>query len=284
MSIISRLSKIIITIFALFTIIIFLLNLRLSAKEYQFDLLSLRDDIYYLPPKKWLRPLSLGYNEALRSLLWVKSLIYFGEQVEIGGSHRWLKNYIEAMIELDPYFNKIYHWAGLVTIYHVGLITHEDVKLSIYFLKKGLRYFPNDGDLEYTLGCNYLFELPRFLRTERERERAKTMGAEHMRRAAIFGGGPSWLKSVAASFLERYISTELAIAYLEEALFLTKEEGVRKQLLLKLSRLKSERAAKDLALYIQKVRQRWQKEFPYISLDLYLLIGPKILGKKSLMP
>jgi len=38
------------------------------------------EDIYYLPPPKWLQVMSLGHRRAVADLIWLRALIYFGDE------------------------------------------------------------------------------------------------------------------------------------------------------------------------------------------------------------
>ncbi|MBW2507597.1 MAG: hypothetical protein JRE81_03105, partial [Deltaproteobacteria bacterium] len=50
------------------------------------------EDIYYLPPPDWLQVMSLGYRRALADLIWLRALIYFGDEFENRGAVKHVFN------------------------------------------------------------------------------------------------------------------------------------------------------------------------------------------------
>ena len=38
------------------------------------------EDLYYLPPTDWLRVFSFGWDEAAADLIWMRALVYFGDE------------------------------------------------------------------------------------------------------------------------------------------------------------------------------------------------------------
>src|SRR5688572_8030137 len=71
------------------------------------------EDIYYLPPADWLRVFSLGYDEALADLIWMRALVYFGQEFEHAGRLEYVFEYGDAIAALDPHFLAIYRWIGM---------------------------------------------------------------------------------------------------------------------------------------------------------------------------
>src|SRR5690606_36908356 len=62
------------------------------------------EDIYYLPPPAALRYVSLGWDEAAADLVWLRALVYFGDELIHEGQVRHVFDYTEAMLALDPRF------------------------------------------------------------------------------------------------------------------------------------------------------------------------------------
>src|SRR5262245_31773564 len=74
-------------------------------------------DSYYLPPPDWLPVLALHYDAALADLIWIRSLLYFGEELVHRGEVRYLYQHADAMIALDPKFRAVYHWIAVAALY-----------------------------------------------------------------------------------------------------------------------------------------------------------------------
>jgi len=153
-------------------------------------------DTHYLPPEQALHLFSLGYKEALADLIWVKTVLYFGEKMASNRDYGYLTNYLDAVISLNPYFRRVYLWAGAVTMYNLKQITNESVWLSIKYLEKGREVFPRDWEILFALASNYLRELQSDDPDQTARWRQK--GADYMWQAANVGGGPAYLHSLAA--------------------------------------------------------------------------------------
>ena len=164
-----------------------------KASESHFLRTQRYEDVYYLPPPAWLGLFSLGHKEALADLIWLRSLIYFGDELQHRGNVEHIYQYTDAMLALDPYFKKVYQWVSACALYRTGNVTARDARRVIAYLERAIRVFPDDGELAWTLGANYLYELPPLLATREEKAEAKRRGLEHLKVAALRGAGPPWL-------------------------------------------------------------------------------------------
>ena len=43
------------------------------------------EDLYYLPPPAWLAVMSLGHREAFADVVWMKGLVYVGDEFREDG-------------------------------------------------------------------------------------------------------------------------------------------------------------------------------------------------------
>ena len=155
-----------------------------------------------IPEPSALRVMGLGHTQMMADLIWIQALSYFGSHFVADREYRWLERYVETVIELDPDFRKIYHWAGIVVMYGGQVIDNEAVRTSIRFLELGVERFPDDWDLNFMLGVNYCWELAP--ESEQEARELRLIGARYLRQAAALPGAPSWLalsarKNLAAS-------------------------------------------------------------------------------------
>jgi hypothetical protein len=230
------------------------------------------EDVLYLPRPSALRAMSLGHPELMADLVFVRGLVYFGTQLEEKGEYRWLENYLDTITQLDPQWKTPYRWAGVATMYNGRPITNDMVKLSNHFLELGVRQFPDDWELPFMLGCNYLFEL----KTDdpKQREEWRRIGGDWVRQAAIVGGAPSWVPLLAATIMREEGQEEAAVRHLEEVYVSTQDERTREEIR---NRLLSLHATIDLA---REERERaafeaaWKQTLPYAPADLFVAIGP----------
>src|SRR4051812_21483007 len=229
------------------------------------------EDVLYLPQPSALHALALGHDELAADLVFIRGLVYFGSQLEQKGDYRWLENYLDTITELDPRWKTPFRWAGVATMYNGKPITNQAVLLSNHFLERGVKQFPEDWELPFMLGCNYLFEL--HTDDPKQRDEWRRIGGEWVRHAAIVGGAPSWVPLLAATIMRQEGQEEAAVRHLEEVYVSTQDERtrdqVRNQLLalhakIDLAREQRERTAFD---------QAWKKTLPYVPPDLFVAIG-----------
>lgn len=96
-------------------------------------------EINYLPSGKLLRIASLGYDSLVADLLWVKSVIYFGDEVKKKGDFRWVSHYFDLITDLNPPFEAPYEFGGIVLAAQL-----DDVDGSIALLDKGMKNVSKD--------------------------------------------------------------------------------------------------------------------------------------------
>lgn len=232
------------------------------------------EDVYYLPPPDWLGVLALGHAEAVAGLIWLRALIYYGDELMNRGEVHNLYNYTDAMLTLDPYFKKVYRWVSTNALYRTGHVDAEDAKRAIGYLERGVKLFPDDGELAWTLGAMYLYELPPLLPIEARAE-ARSRGIEHVRLASRLGAGPPWLALSAATELGRLGQHEQQIAHLQEVYDQVSDPNVKRAIEARLATLRSEAFAEALRRTYEELERNRQRDFPYIDRDLYLHVGPR---------
>jgi hypothetical protein len=230
-------------------------------------------DVLYLPQPSALHALALGHDELAADLVFVRGLVYFGSQLEEKGEYRWLENYLDTITKLDPRWKTPFRWAGVATMYNGKPITNQMVMLSSHFLERGVRQFPNDWELPFMLGCNYLFEL--HSPDPKQQDEWRKVGGEWIRHAAIVGGAPSWVPLLAATIMRQEGQEEAAVRHLEEVYVSTQDERTREQVRNQLVAL---HAKIDLA---REERERaafeaeWKQTLRYVPADLFVAIGPR---------
>ena len=83
--------------------------------------------------------LDMGQTNSLTGLLWIQTIIYFGESVISNSKMSHLINLLEAVTTLDSKFYLAYQWAGLF-----NQIPKSD---SYEILEKGIKELPDDWRL-----------------------------------------------------------------------------------------------------------------------------------------
>ena len=232
-------------------------------------------DIYYLPPPGWLKVFSLGYHEALASLVWMRTLIYFGDEMVQRGASKYLFTYADAMLTLDPYFVRAYRWIATAGSYRIGTSGKPDVLRSIDYLERAARLFPDDGEIAWDLASFYLYELRPLASDDKERDDANRKGLEHLQVAVLRGAGPAWLVMNAASQLEKMGQREQQIAFLKEAYGQVSSDEVRQQIEDQLGLLQSQSFAEAFTREQAQAEASRKRDYPYLDMDLFLQVGAK---------
>ncbi len=234
------------------------------------------EDVYYLPPAQWLRTFSLGYHEALSDLIWLRSLVYFGQELSQQGEVHYLFNYVDAMLRLDPDFLQVYRWVSNAALYRTGKITAKDAYRAIAYLEEGVRRFPDDGELAWDLGATLAYELPPLLTDPKEREKSRARGIPYLETAARLGAGPSWLALSNAAQLKRLGQVEQALRHLEEIYATVHDPYTKEAIRQQIAQHRDQAYAEAFQHAYEEFQSQHHANYPYLSATLFMVVGAKI--------
>ncbi len=264
--------------------VVAILDLRLLALRHASLTRRVRDEAT-VPSSSTMRIASLGHREWAADLLWSAALLYFGESVATHSQQRFLQRYATTLEDVDPQFRRSFLWGATISIYNARQIKRESVVDAISHLERGLRSFPNDGEMLYQLGFDYYFELPRFAENAEERTELKRRGAEYLRRAAAVGYGPPWMALSVAQALRDVGLVDRAVDQLRDAYVRTEEPAVRARLRAQIEELSGQRIEGDPVIAAAQQMQRDRlSAFPYMAPLLYLFVGPSVEGVANVVP
>ena len=232
-------------------------------------------DVLYVPPPNYLRPMSLGYREALGDLVWIRALIFSGENLgsaDIDATER----YVEAINGLAPRFRRPYVWGGITAVYGgQGKVDRDMVERAASIYERGLTEFPESHEILYPYGMLLTTQVgstPGF--TEEEREAHARYGVDLIRRAAAFGANPL-VRRYAASLITDYAaSDQLAIQFLESQLAGAEEEAHRRLLRRKLSKLTGKEHVENVEAVREEFTAELAEQRPYVPDTLWAVIRP----------
>lgn len=233
------------------------------------------EDTYFVPPPQWLKVFSLGYRDALASFLWMRMLVYFGDEAIHHGASRHLFDYADAILSLDPYFIRAYRWIAITAAYRPKNRGLHDVRRGIKYLERAAQLAPDDGQVAWDLGSFYLYELKPMLKDESEKAEAKRKAFEHIRTAVLRGAAPAWVALNTATYLENMGQREQQIAFLQEVYAQASSDEQRAEIAEELARLRSASFAEAFAREQAQAEAQHKRDFPYLGMDLFLQIGPK---------
>lgn len=231
------------------------------------------EDIYYLPPADWLRVFSLGYDEALADLIWMRALVYFGQEFEHAGHVQYVFEYAEAIEALDPHFLAIYRWIGMAGLYRPDAITPEDIERSVAFMQRGARIYPEDGQLAWNIGAALVFELPPLLDDDDAIARAHERGTPYLMTAVRQGNAPSWAAFSNLDMLARVGRQEQAARHLEEMYEAEEDPRLREQIAIRIRSLRDRVEADAFLGAMRELDRERQRDYPYLAPSMYLHVG-----------
>jgi hypothetical protein len=247
------------------------------------------EDRYYLPPPSWLRAFSLGYTEAVADVIWVTTIVYFGERAEFSKnrvgdtgipedapSAQFTVNYLAVVTSLDPRFRTAYSDGARLTMYHKGTITRRTVEMAIELLERGLAQFPDDGEMAFALGFLCYYELAPFLAPESaELKTAKENGVGFIRASATMPGAPHYVSIMLTTLMRREGMDDLIIEHLRAMLLKETDPEIRASLEAQLRHELGRAAERDIAL-TRRLGRRWRAEMPFAPFDMFLMLEPGV--------
>jgi hypothetical protein len=235
------------------------------------------EDIYYLPPPEWLQVMSLGHRQALADFIWLRALIYFGDEFANRGAVKHVFNYGESMLALDPDFRRVYRWVGVAGVYTPLGSSPEVMARSIDVLRRGVERFPDDGELAWDTGATIMYELvPHLDKDDPDRERLRAEGNEHMMTAARLGAGPDWLVITNATALRKLGEGDRELHHLEEMYAVVRDPKVKSQIEIRLSQLRDRAYSEAFRSANQEFELRRLNDFPYMPSALYFFVAEPI--------
>jgi hypothetical protein len=233
------------------------------------------EDVYYLPPPNELILFSLGHRSALADLVWMKGLVYFGDEIHHRGNVANLFRYADAVLALDDHFVRVYRWVASGAIYRTGDVTVEDVRQAIRYLERAVRLFPDDPELAWDLGATYAYELVPMLPVGPAREEARRQSLAHLEMAALHGAGPAWLGLQTASQLNSLGRKEQAVQHLQDLYAATSDPAMKEELGRRLATLQTEAYVEAMRAADEELEAKRKRDFPYLKTSLYLVVGPR---------
>jgi len=238
-------------------------------------------DVTYVPPPAALRPMSLGFREALADLIWLRALIFSGERID-EHDNETIGRYVDAVTGLSPRFHRAYVWGGVTFIYGgTQEIPRDAVDRAIAVYRAGLREFPESHQLLFPLGMILIHQVrstPGY--SEAERKAMATEGAELVRKAAAYGADPL-VRQYAATLVSDHASKELARRFLENQLATVEDEEYRFLLLKKLRDLGADAAIPGLERIRREFQQDHEQQLPYVPSALFAVLRDEHANRRS---
>lgn len=231
-------------------------------------------DLPFAPSPASAPYVSLGYRELTADLLWIRLVGYVGGNDDRAAGSRAL---LEAIIALDPRFERVYTFVGAAMSGLSTEPTTDDLLAAVRLLETGMRLFPDNAKIPLRAGQIYVAELE--TTDPAQREQWDLAGARLLERAVRVPGADKTTATTAAHLRTKYGQREKAIADLRELIVYTRDPGDRQLLIDKMAALsESDAAAIDYELEVEAKRfeARWQATRPELPPTQFLLVGPPL--------
>jgi hypothetical protein len=248
------------------------------------------DDRYYLPPSAWMRAFSLGYNEAAADLIWVKTILYFGKKMtsrKQPDESQYVMNYLLCAADLDPKFRSCYADGSTLTMFqNHGKVTKESIQAAIELLGRGIQYFPDDGELYFSLGFMHYYEMAKFFSddpNDKETKNHRDLGRYYIGRSALMDGAPPYAAMLSTTLLLKGGMDAAILEHLKAMLLRETDPTIRADLIAKIRSEVGKAAEADIA-ETERLRAAWQNDLPYVPYDFYLIVRTEVPVAEKLDP
>ena len=228
-------------------------------------------DVLYVPESQYLRPMSLGYDEALADLLWVRALVFTG--ASLGSTDvAAVERYANAIAGLAPRFPRVYQWGGVTAVYSGAAVDRNAVDIGIRIYRAGVEEFPEDHTLLHGLGMLLIHQVPSTPGyTEEERAAAKQEGMRLIRQAAAFGADPL-VRQYAATLVSEHAEAALARQFLETELAQAQDADYRRMLRKKLRDIGAGASVETVERIRESFLSNHLAEAPYVPDTVFTLV------------
>ncbi len=226
-------------------------------------------ELLYVPRKEMTSALFLGYDQAAADITWLRTTEYFGRHFIGDRQYAWLEHFVDLILELDPRFRRVYHWAGTNVLYG-RRFTNANVELSNRYYLKALEQFPTDWEAPYRLGMNYYVEMTS--PDPDERARFRETGVQYLEMAANMPNAPDFLGRLVASLYRNLGKDEVALQYYIELMAETDDPAKREALRERMAQLGGAVDADAIAAAAAADDKRHKRTFPYAPRGLFLLV------------
>ena len=222
----------------------------------------------YVPPPEALRVVSLGHEQFVADLLFIRAFSYFMDHLFGDRTYDWLDIYIDTIIALDPYNPAVYRWATQVVKYG-QLITNKDIERSIHYAELGAEQFPNDWRFWLDIGFNYFFEWRSGDPEETRRMRDKAL--DYFAVASLLPGSQLDPNFVTSLYLQKD-DKKMALFHAYQRYFDASDKE-RTELIKTIREIETDEAVSQIV----EEDKEWKETYPFVSRSFFSFLGsPKV--------
>jgi len=214
------------------------------------------DTFLYLPSGRYVNAAALGFDELLADILWMRAVVYFGQQYVTTRNYEWLFHMIDMVTTLDPLYKIAYQFGGVILAWEV-----KNVEKSNIILERGMKNFPDYWFFPWHLGFNYLFFLDK-----------PDLALNYLEQALRLPRHPGYLASLVGRLHQKTGKREIALKFLVEGYPDAITDTVKEVYIQRLKDLLPERDYLSLVSQVEHYKQEhgsYPKEIkPYFRPEL----------------
>ena len=160
------------------------------------------EETLYVSSGESIKRASLGFDDLMADVYWIRALLYFGEEFErqrVSNQYfdvsrlKLLQPLLDITVDLDPHYVAAYRFGAV-------FLPDIDADAAVRFVERGIRNNPGEWRLYQDLG---------FVHWRRSRFRE---AAEAYARGAALPGAPAWMQTMPALMLAKGGERETARA------------------------------------------------------------------------
>ena len=232
-------------------------------------------DVYSLPSPAIVERASLGYREAIASILWASVLYDYGDHVGHNRPFLYATQYVRTIVHLDPSFTTAYKFLGTFVTMQAGTPDRAQIDETRRILQNATIERPNDPDVWAAYATFSMFEGAQFLPKGDEKNEWRKEGALAAQRASDLGYLGDNLTQAGATYLEVGGYRDLAIAQLERNYAMAPNDAAREQIAAKLRRMQANSALEKLNAGVARFIAAWRNDAPFVPEGVFVQIGPR---------
>lgn len=193
-------------------------------------------EFLYLPYHKKMKMFTLGFNEIVGDILYIRAINYFGKHYLSDKNYPYLYQILDATTDLSPHFKIPYEFGAVILA-----IEANEVEKSNILLEKAIVHNPDHWRFPFYLSFNHFFYLNNF-------EKA----AYHMQAASNLPNSPAYLTKLTARLYAHSGKPELALNFLYQIYENTKDKRLKDEINIRIKEVVIERDIRYLETALGK--------------------------------
>jgi hypothetical protein len=243
------------------------------ALDSRYSRVRIQYDVYPLPPPRQTVTLSLGYRAALADLIFAQVLVSSGIHIQEKRNFEFVGNYLDAINELDPKFERPYRLADTLLTLQAKRVAPENYRKARTILDRGMKEFPFDSALWSSAGQYLAYLAPGGLTDLAEQDEFRLSGARVLAHACELVSDDETIPYhciVAAGMLTDAGARE---AFLERVLMVNDNPEIRALAEAALEKFGGGKPNSTPERY-KRFQAAWGADLPFVTRGAYLTIGP----------